>query len=117
MRAFSAGFVLWILAFDVASAGTTTTAAILANPSLYDGKHVIVTGSVSTLRTKISGKGNAYETFSICDSGCIRVFTFGTPSTVQDGSRITVEGTFSAVKTVGQYRFKNEIEADDGSLR
>jgi hypothetical protein len=51
----------------------------------------------------------------LCDGGCIHVFTFGRPK-IAEGQKLQVVGTFSAVKHVGTYTFRDEIEADDGSL-
>jgi len=95
-------------------ADTVTVSAILASPASYDGKHVTVSGTVSKLVRKTSAKGNAYETFSFCDGGCINVFAFGAPAS-SEGVQLTVNGTYSAVKHTGQYTFHNEIEADDAS--
>ncbi len=43
------------------------------------------------------------------------MFTFGRPH-IANGEKITVHGTFAAVKHVGEYTFHDEIEADEGSL-
>ena len=93
----------------------TTIDQILATPNAYDGQHVDVRGKVADLRAKVSHKGNAYVTFSLCSDRCIHVFAFGAPS-IKDGQTITVRGTFAAVKQTGGYTFRNEIDADDGSL-
>jgi hypothetical protein len=103
-----------LLAPAAATAGDSI-AAILRSPTSYDGKHVDVTGTIRGLREKTSHKGNAYDTFSICSDGCLHVFTFGRPR-ITDGQTITVHGTFAAVKHVGAYTFRNEIDADEGSL-
>jgi hypothetical protein len=89
--------------------------AILANPGAFDGKHVVVTGTAA-VEPKTSRRGNEYETFQLCDRACVHVFTWGHPS-ITEGQPITVRGTFAAVKHVGQYEFKNEIDAEDGSLK
>ncbi len=88
---------------------------ILAAPSSYDGHHVDAAGNVSDLRSKVSRKGNAYVTFSLCSDRCIHVFAFGSPN-IAEGQRITVHGSFAAMKHQGSYLFYNEIDADDDSL-
>jgi hypothetical protein len=109
--------VLLAAASMAAASGTVSISALLASPSKYDGSHVVVTGTVSSVVPKTSRAGNAYETFSLCDaeSDCVRVFTWGQPS-LNDGDRKTVHGTFSAVKRESGYAFYDEIEADEGSL-
>jgi hypothetical protein len=76
---------------------------------------VAVHGTAQFVRPKTSRKGNDYETFSLCEQVCVNVFTWGHPL-VADGKRLTVSGTFAAVKHVGRYTFHNEIDADEGSL-
>jgi exonuclease VII large subunit len=99
------------------TSGVISISSLLSNPSTYDGSHVVVTGSVTNVKPKTSHAGNAYETFDLCDSSanCVEVFTFGQPA-LSEGDKITIRGTFTAVKHVGQYTFYNEIQADDGSL-
>jgi hypothetical protein len=105
----------FLMAVPIAGlAASTSVAQILSSPSTYDGSHVVVSGTVSGLVQKTSHKGNPYVTFSLCSNQCIHVFAFGSPS-ISDGQRITVHGTFEAVKRVGGYTFYNEIDADDGS--
>ena len=92
-----------------------TVAAVLRDPLTYNGRHVDVSGTVRGIRAKTSARGNAYETFSLCDGSCLHVFAWGRP-TLRAGARATVHGTFAATKRVGNYTFHNEIEADEGSL-
>jgi hypothetical protein len=104
-----------LLAALPTASSAATIAQILGSPSTYDGQHVDVRGTVEHLQQKVSHKGNAYATFSLCSSQCIHVFGFGSPS-ISDGQTITVHGTYEAVKHVSGYTFYNEIDADDGSL-
>jgi ABC-type hemin transport system substrate-binding protein len=97
------------------ASSAATIGQILGAPSTYDGLHVDVRGTVEHLEQKVSHKGNAYVTFSLCSSQCIHVFAFGSPG-ISDGQTITVHGTFAAVKHVSGYAFYNEIDADDASL-
>ena len=84
-------------------------AQITAHPKTFDGEVVSVSGTVSALRARTSRKGNPYETFTVCNGGCVHVFTFGQPP-IRDGEQVTVAGTFAAVKHVGRYTFHNEID-------
>lgn len=104
------------LAFLLSAASTAALAAdeiaaILKSPSAYDGKSVEVRGIVSQLREQTSHRGNDYDTFKLCSTACISVFTFGRPA-ISDGKTVTVHGRFSTVKHTGGYTFYNEIEAD-----
>jgi hypothetical protein len=113
-KQFALALAIGILPLN-ASAATATIEQILAHPANFDQQHVEVSGAVSGIRTKVSHRGNAYVTFSLCSAGCIHVFAFGSP-TLHDGQQLTVHGTYYAVKHQGSYTFRNEIDADDGSL-
>ena len=114
---------LTVLAFAVyvfaavtyVSGGDATVSEILAHPSNFDGQHVTVSGTARYVRPRTSRRGNDYETFSLCDQTCLNVFTWGHPN-VAEGKHISVNGTFDEVKQVGRYTFRNEIDADEGSL-
>lgn len=107
------GSFLVLLAVLTTALPLTVSAAsiarITAHPAAYDGHVVTVSGTVSALRARTSRKGNAYEMFTVCNGGCVHVFTFGQPP-IRDGEQVTVEGTFAAVKHVGRYTFHNEID-------
>lgn len=90
-------------------------ADILANPASFDGKHLAVTGTIANLAPKTSKRGNDYTTFDLCDTKCIRVYSYGHPK-LSNGQKLTVNGTFAADKHVGSLDFKNELDADEGSL-
>ena len=92
-----------------------TVDKIAASPTEFDGHHVTVSGTVRGVLAKTSHGGNDYETFSLCERSCVKVFVWGHPQ-IGEGQRLEVKGTFQAVKRVGQYTFRNEIEADKGSL-
>ena len=113
MRLFPA-LLAGAIALAPIAALATTIDDVLGHPSTYDGQHVDVSGQISHLKQKTSHKGNPYVTFSLCSDQCVHVFAFGSPS-ITDGQTITVHGTFAAVKRVGSYTFRNEIDADDGS--
>jgi hypothetical protein len=74
--------VLIALAFTAApaiAAKTLSVATILRDPKAYDGQHVDVSGTVRSIRSKTSARGNDYETFSLCDGSCLHVFAWGRP--------------------------------------
>jgi hypothetical protein len=102
-------------ASPAAMAAEATVSQLLANPTTYDSQHVTVSGTVRYVRPRTSRRGNDYETFSLCDQTCVNVFTWGHPN-VAEGKEVTVNGTFEEVKHVGRYAFRNEIDADEGSL-
>lgn len=103
-----------VLCATVGADQSTTPSAILANPGKYDGQHLVVTGTVERIQEKVSQRGNAYDIFDLCDSRCIRVFVFGSPS-IHTGEHLAVHGTFSEVTHVSGYTFYDELRADDGS--
>jgi opacity protein-like surface antigen len=106
----------WLMAASTfALAAEVTVSQILSNPAAFDGQHVTVSGTAQYVRSKTSRSGNDYETFSLCQQACVNVFTWGQPS-VAEGKSLTVNGTFQAVKHVGRYTFRNESDADEGSL-
>lgn len=88
--------------------------AIVANPSHYDGNGVDVTGTAKDVRARTSKKGNEYETFQVCQTQCVNVYSFGHPA-VANGQTVRVQGSFVADKSMGSFEIKNEIDAgDDG---
>jgi hypothetical protein len=96
-------------------ASQATVSQLLSNPTIFDRQHVTVSGTAQYVRPKTSRRGNDYETFNLCEQACVNVFTWGHPH-IDNGQQLTVNGTFQAVKHVGPYTFRNEIEADEGSL-
>lgn len=104
--------VLAVLLLPLAAwAVTASPGEILGDPDRFDGKLVTVTGRVTVLKAKISGKGNAYYTFALDDGGrAITVFSFGEPE-CPEGRTAMVEGQFQKVKRVGRYTFRNQIDA------
>ena len=93
----------------------THIADILANPTSFDGQHLSVSGSVAQLAEKTSRRGNDYTTFDLCETACVHVYSYGHPK-IANGQTLTVTGKFFADKHVGSLDFKNELDADEGSL-
>jgi hypothetical protein len=115
-RLFLTGFALALLAASPApSSSPTRIADILATPASFDGQHLTVNGTVQQLSERTSRRGNDYATFDLCDASCIHVYSYGHPK-IANGQTLTVNGKFFAVKRVGSAEFKNEIDADEGSL-
>lgn len=102
---------LALAAAPLAAWAADSTARILADPEGFDGKAVTLYGKVTALKPRTSQQGNAYFTFALDDSqGTITVFSFGQPS-CRNGVVATVEGVFHAVKKVGRYTFRNQVDA------
>ena len=93
-----------------ALAADLSPSAVLKNPSQYDGQEITVAGTVSDFRTHVSHRGNAYETFKLCDAGaCLSVFAWGT-GPWDEGATISAKGRFWTVKREGRYVFYNELD-------
>jgi hypothetical protein len=90
--------------------------ALLANPTSFDSQHLSVAGTIAKLTAKTSRRGNDYTTFDVCDgTSCVHVYSYGHPK-LTNGQTLTVSGKFFADKHVGNVDFKNELDADEGSL-
>jgi len=108
------GFLL--LAPRTASALEASPTAILTNPDRFDGKSVMIRGSITNLHETVSRRGNPYYTFDLSDgTRTIRVFSFGT-APCRSGT-VTAEGTFDQVKHVGNRTFRNEVTASQVTCR
>jgi hypothetical protein len=97
-----------------AAEGTLSPSALLADAAQYDHQHVALAGAVSNVHPRVSHRGNAYETFRLCDSKCVTVFAWGHPR-LSAGQHLVVKGEYDSIKHVGRYTFYNEITADEGS--
>ena len=95
-------------------ASEATIEKILSSKETYHGKEVSVSGKVSNLRRKTSKIGNPYTTFSLVggSGGIINVYFRG-HTQVNEGKSAKVTGIYRKEKRVGEYTFKNEIEATD----
>jgi hypothetical protein len=93
MRRFLLSAVLAALPIAVAAA-TLAPSVIVANPSMYDGKSVTVSGTVSNFKTKDTAIGN-FTRFSLCDTQCITVVD-KTMASHAANSTATISGTFHA---------------------
>lgn len=84
---------------------------IVSNPGRWDGRHVKIAGMISAVEERTAINGRAYDVFSLCDGLCVRVFMDGRPN-LADGQRLTVEGTFSSAKRIGEIQLQNDVQAD-----
>lgn len=75
-----------------AAAGALAPSGILANPSMYDGKSVTVTGKVASFQTSSTPMGQVAG-FQLCDSKCVVVID-KTNQSHANGATATVTGTF-----------------------
>ncbi|MBI5347332.1 MAG: hypothetical protein HZB66_01850 [Candidatus Aenigmarchaeota archaeon] len=91
------------------TAGCDSVNAILSNRNYCSGKTAFANGTAENVIFKASKKGNNYTTFSI---GEISVFSWGHPN-VTDGQLVFVKGIYSKEKTIGDYVFTDEIEAEN----
>ena len=105
-------FLIMLVAAVQTAFAADSIAAIAANPATYDGKTVDVRGVVTGLQEKTSAKGNDYDTFKVCSTTCLSVFTFGRPG-ITEGKPAAVHGVFRAKHSVGAYTYYNEIDADN----
>lgn len=109
-RALGAALLALLLAAPLARAADSA-ARILADPAVFDGKDVTLSGKVTALKPRTSRAGNDYFTFVLNDGqGALTVFAFGRPPCA-DGAVATVEGVFHVVKRVGRYTFRNQVDA------
>jgi hypothetical protein len=113
--------VLWAaaLAAVVVDAAPARAATVVEVPELvfaadrYDGQDVEVRGEVRRVRRRQSKSGREYTLFRLESGGrWVNVFAWDCPELVE-GRPTTVVGLFHAVKQVGEWTFKKEIEASE----
>ena len=90
-----------------AAAGALAPSAIVANPSMYDGKSVTVTGKVSNFQTSSTPMGQVAG-FQLCDSKCVVVID-KTNQPHGNGTTATVTGTFHVTFKGPRKTFNNAI--------
>jgi hypothetical protein len=114
--AFLLAIALVALVVSAAAVDTSPT-AIFASPDRFDGQTVTITGSITSLRERVSARGNPYYTFDLSDgTRAIRVFSFGRRP-CQDGSPVRVTGRFYREHRVGRYVFSDEVTATSVTCR
>lgn len=102
-----------VLVCGAAVAASLSPTEVVVRSTHYNGQEITVSGAVEDFRAAISHRGNAYETFKLCDSKkCLDVFAWGsTPRT--DGAQVALSGRFWEIKHVGRYTFYNELDLDN----
>jgi hypothetical protein len=81
--------------------------AILANPTVYDGKAVTVAGTVSHVQTSKS-MFRTVTGFQLCDTQCVVVID-ETNASRKNGDKATVSGTFQSTFKGPKRTFKNVV--------
>ena len=110
-RAFVHVVVLLLLSVATGEGADASVKALLSDPTRYDGQAVSLAGTVTGLDTRVSRRGNAYDTFKLDDgSGRVTVFSFGQPP-CPSRSQVMVDGAFRRVKQVSGHTFYNQIDA------
>jgi hypothetical protein len=91
--------------------------AIFASPDRFDGQRVTITGTITSLRERVSARGNPYYTFDLSDgTRAIRVFSFGRRP-CPDASPVEVTGRFHREHRVGRYLLSDEVTATTVTCR
>lgn len=102
---------LTILGPLAAAARDRSPSEILASPDVFDGRPLVIAGTIANLREQLSTRGNAYYVFDLEDGRrSIRVLAYGNTA-CQAGAYATVEGRFRRVKRQGAETVYNEVEA------
>ncbi len=86
-----------------------TASDILSNRGYCDGREVVINGTVSGIQLRTSKKGSDYSSFSV---GRLNVFSWG-HTNVTNGQWVVVRGIYSKENVVGEYTFRDEIEASE----
>jgi len=80
--------------FEISRGGETRLGELLQDPSRFDGRTVVLHGTVIRLQPHTSRKGDRYYTFILSDDGKeVLVLMNGRP-TGKTGTMVTVRGRF-----------------------
>jgi len=94
VRLISLVFVLLGTSVGAAVAGETRVDELLRDPSHFDGRTLVVRGTLTRLQTHTSRKGDRYYTFRLSDNVKeVLVLMNGRP-TCKTGAMVTVRGRF-----------------------
>jgi hypothetical protein len=107
MRRFALWLLLGVAPSVVAAAGALAPSAIVADPSMYDGKSVTVTGKVSNFQVSSTPMGQVAG-FQLCDSKCVVVID-KTNHSLSNGAMATVTGTFHTTFKGPRKTFTNAV--------
>ncbi len=91
---------------------TATPTQLRQNPERYDGKAVMVSGTIRLYSERVSRRDEPYTTFSLADQNtAVRVYSRRHEG-LSEGMEVTVTGRFNRERASGSHTFYNEIEAD-----
>jgi hypothetical protein len=107
MRGFVPGALLATVPALALAAAALAPSAIVASPSTYDGKSVIVAGKVAGVQTSQTAMGQVTG-FQLCDSKCVVVIDESNHAR-SNGASATVTGTFHATFKGPRKTFTNAI--------
>lgn len=109
-------FFLITLLTGVWAQELVTVQALLTEGKKFDGKQVVLVGTVRNFKERVSKKGNPYYTFKIGEGKqTVSVFGYG-KAAVKGGDSVRVTGKFSVEKRVGYAVFRNEIDVSKGKV-
>lgn len=116
MKALPFVALLCVLLATVTAQEQVTVQALLSDGKKYDGKQVVLVGTVRDLKEKVSKKGNPYYTFKIGEGKqTVSVFGYG-KATVKNGDKVRVTGKFAVEKRVAYATYRNEIDVTKGKV-
>jgi hypothetical protein len=107
MRRFALAALIGTAPALAAAAGALAPSAIVANPSMYDGKSVTVTGKISNFQISSTPMGQVAG-FQLCDSKCVVVID-KTHQSRSNGAGATVTGTFHVTFKGPRKTFSNAV--------
>ncbi len=111
LRFLTIGLLVLVTVFPAIAQQMVGVSVLLQNPDRYDGRVVTVAGVIVGYRERVSSRGNPYTTFQLAEGGAsVSIFAWKHQG-LHNGLRAQVTGRFDKVKRVGQYTFRNEIEA------
>jgi hypothetical protein len=103
--------VLVLPVAGVAAPTEATVAEIVKAPEKFDGKLVVVRGTVAGLVQKTSGRANPFTRFDLTDGDdMVSVYAEGHP-VLKNGDEIKLTGRYAVKTDLNGNVFKNQIQA------
>ncbi len=94
-----------------AAARERSPTEVLARPGWFDGKRLVIAGTVANLEERTSAGGRPYYLFELDDGlRAIGVITFGRRP-CQAGAYAVIEGEFARLRRHDQQTFRNQVRA------
>lgn len=111
LRGFTTAVVLLLCAFPALAQHAVSVQALAQDPDRYDSKVVVVVGTITAYRERVSDAGNPYTTFRLTDGGAsVAVFIWNKQG-LGNGQKVRVTGAFAKVGGAGTSTYDNEIQA------